>query len=111
MRVTASGWSEQNSKTKKDKHSHKMKKILTLIGIALIAINGITLVQAEQRCWTCNGSGTCNACFGTGKKDCNVCFGTGRTKCFNCSGIGYSLGAEFPDGTTASTRVVRVPCP
>ncbi len=40
-------------------------------------------------CTICQGSGQCNACFGTGTDtvgDCNQCSGSGT--CFKCMGTG-----------------------
>ena len=42
-------------------------------------------------CTICQGSGQCNACFGTGTDtvgDCNQCSGSGT--CFKCMGTGLS---------------------
>lgn len=41
----------------------------------------------EVECWSCQGSGQCHLCDGTGKKDC-LCVGIDNGKCWACKGKG-----------------------
>lgn len=65
-----------------------MKKIIfgALLVLMLFAFVGCSV---STICTICQGSGQCNACFGTGTDtvgDCNQCSGSGT--CFKCMGTG-----------------------
>ena len=55
----------------------------------------------RESCWTCNGSGNCTHCKGTGKlgtKTCHFCNGSGN--CDSCEGTGeeYTKPDDPDDG-------------
>lgn len=57
-------------------------------------VGGKWLIDAEQsRCYSCKGTGTCQACGGTGKKDGDTCYSCQGGKCIGCKGQGW-MGGE-----------------
>ena len=72
--------------------NHIKSRSKFLIALLAFAILPLSSYGAEKKCSSCNGSGSCTVCMGTGKMQCVGCYGTGKRssgdKCTSCKGTG-----------------------